>query len=144
MDDGEGAGGRGFVDGALQLNLHLAPARAAHGGPSASIPASSNEIGSGDCAVMISGMSEVEWCVQFVRGWSPYIGSTRVCREVTDDDHGGDVTASCGHGRGWHSVHGVTAGVTVVLAQRAVVKHSGADHARVIVSVDGRRGARLL
>ena len=54
------------------------------------------------------------------------------------------VLASYGHGRGWHSVHGVTAFVTVVLAQRAVVKHSGAGHSSVIVLGDGRRGARLL
>ena len=75
----EAEGSSGVAYGALQLDLHLVPARAAHGGPSASIPAGSNEIGSGDCAVMISGMSEVEWCVQFVRGGSPYIGSTGCC-----------------------------------------------------------------
>ena len=87
----------------------------------ASNSTSSSEIGRRGGAGMISGVSEFERCAQFVRGWSPYIGSSCACREVTDDDHGGDATASCGHGRWWRSIHGVIACVTGVLARRAVV-----------------------
>ena len=87
----------------------------------ASIPAARGEIEAGAGVGTNRGVRGRDGCAQFVWGWSPYIGSSCACREVTDDDHGSDATASCGHGRWWRPIHGVMACVTSVLARRAVV-----------------------
>ena len=74
-EDGEATGTSGRSWGGSNLQLELAPAPAAPGGSSASIPARCGEIGLGEGASMTRRWRRGGLCAQIVRGRPAYIAS---------------------------------------------------------------------